>query len=90
MDITFVNQQPVLGIIEHHTRKAKLIPMKQKTSITILRQLLDILETTPKPLYIRTDNEICFNSTLIKFGLWGTRHKKANDSKTLPLAKWQD
>ena len=78
MDITFVQEKPVLGIIEHHSRKAlTLIPLKQKTSITILRRLLDILEVTPKPQYIRTDNEICFNSRLIKFAFWvlGIKHQ---------------
>ncbi len=78
MDITFVQEQPILGVIEHHSRKSlTFIPLKQKTSIAILRRLLDILDTTPKPQYIRTDNEICFNSKLINFGLWilGIQHQ---------------
>jgi len=87
MDITFVQQQPILGIIEHHSRKASLIPIKQKTSITILRTLLDILETTPKPKVIRTDNEICFNSKLIKLGLWILGIKKQTTQKHCP---WQN
>ncbi len=87
MDITFVQQQPVLGIIEHHSRKASLIPIKQKNSITILRTLLDILETTPKPEFIRTDNEICFNSKLIKFGLFILGIKKQTTQKHCP---WQN
>ncbi len=87
MDITFVQEQPILGIIEHHSRKASLIPLKQKTSIAILRRLLDILDTTPKPQYIRTDNEICFNSKLIKFGLWILGIKKQTTQKHCP---WQN
>ncbi|MEE9338253.1 MAG: integrase core domain-containing protein [Methylococcaceae bacterium] len=87
MDITFVQEQPILGIIEHHSRKASLIPLKQKTSIAILRRLLNILETTPKPQYIRTDNEICFNSKLIKFGLWLLGIKKQTTQKHCP---WQN
>jgi len=87
MDITFVQEQPILGIIEHHSRKANLIPLKQKTSIAILRRLLELLETTPKPEYIRTDNEICFNSKLIKFGLWVLGIKKQTTQKHCP---WQN
>ncbi|HID82483.1 MAG TPA: transposase [Chromatiales bacterium] len=78
MDFTFVQNKPVLGVIEHHSRGAlKLVPLKQKTSIAILRALLDILETNPKPQYIRTDNEACFNSKLIRFALWvlGIKHQ---------------
>jgi transposase InsO family protein len=88
MDITFVQENPILGIIEHHSRKSlTLIPLKQKTSIAILRRLLDILETTPKPQYIRTDNEICFNSKLIMFGLWVLGIKKQTTQKHCP---WQN
>ena len=78
IDLTFVQQKPVLGIVEHHSRKALgLVPLKQKTSIVILRTLLDILDHTPAPHYIRTDNEACFNSRLIKFGfcLLGIKHQ---------------
>ena len=88
MDITFVQEQPILGVIEHHSRKSlTLIPLKQKTSIAILRRLLDILDTTPKPQYIRTDNEICFNSKLIIFGLWILGIKKQTTQKHCP---WQN
>ncbi len=78
IDLTFVQQKPVLGVIEHHSRKALgLIPLKQKSSIVILRALLNILDNTPAPQFIRSDNEICFNSKLMKFGFWvlGIKHQ---------------
>lgn len=78
MDLTFVNQQPVLGITEHHSRQClQLIPLQQKTTVTILLALLSLLQHTPKPKMIRTDNEACFNSTLMKavLRILGIKHQ---------------
>jgi hypothetical protein len=70
-DLTFINRQPILGIIEHNSRKClELIPLRQKSSVAVLKALLTILEKYPKPNAIRTDNEIVFKSKLMKFGLW--------------------
>ena len=88
MDLTFINQQPILGVVEHHSMNALILKkLKNKTSITILRALLDILENNPKPEFIRTDNELCFNSKLIKFGLWFLGIKKQTIDKHSP---WQN
>lgn len=58
IDLTFINEKPILGVIEHNTRKClSLVMLKNKTSITILRKLLDILEHHPKPQFIRSDND---------------------------------
>lgn len=47
IDLTFVNEQPILGVIEHHSRKClSLKILKNKSSITILRGLLNELEHT--------------------------------------------
>ncbi len=51
----------------------KAIP--NKTSITILRCLLDTIEQYGKPKAIRTDNERIFTSRLFRFGLWLLRIK---------------
>lgn len=78
MDLTFIHQQPVLGIIEHHSRKCLgLVSLKQKSSVAILKALISVLERHPKPQQIRTDNEICFKSRLILWGLWflGIQHQ---------------
>ncbi|MFT6190455.1 MAG: transposase InsO family protein [Oleispira sp.] len=88
IDLTFVNEQPILGVIEHHSRKClSLKNLKNKSSITILRGLLNVLEHHPKPTFIRSDNEICFNSKLIKFGLWFLGIKKQTIDKHSP---WQN
>jgi len=81
MDLTFINKYPILGVIEHNSRKLlSLIPLKDKTSISILKVVLNILEKYPKPKYIRTDNERCFNSKIIRYSLWflGIKHQKTN------------
>jgi putative transposase len=83
-----VNEQPILGVIEHHSRKClSLKSLKNKSSITILRGLLNVLEHHPKPKFIRSDNEICFNSKLIRFGLWFLGIKKQTIDKHSP---WQN
>lgn len=83
VDLTFLNQNPILGVIEHNSRKIlSLISLKDKTSISILKAILNILEQNPKPKYIRTDNEKCFNSKLLKLSLWflGIKHQTTNIS----------
>jgi putative transposase len=41
MDITFVDARPVLGVTEHHSRKLiGLIPLSNKSSLNIIKQLL--------------------------------------------------
>ena len=71
MDLTFVDQKPILGIIEHHSRKSMgLVSLRQKTSVAILQAILALLESAPAPQFIRTDNEACFNSRLLKFAFW--------------------
>jgi transposase InsO family protein len=88
IDLTFINEQPILGVIEHHSRKClSLKSLKNKSSITILRGLLNVLEHHPKPKFIRSDNEICFNSKLIRFGLWFLGIKKQTIDKHSP---WQN
>lgn len=78
IDLTFINQKPILGVIEHHSRKLiSLQSLQQKSSVKILKALLFVLEKYPKPEYIRSDNEVCFTSKLIKFSLWflGIKHQ---------------
>jgi putative transposase len=83
-----VNEQPILGAIEHHSRKClSLKSLKNKSSITILRGLLNILEHHPNSKFIRSDNEICFNSKLIKFCLWSLGIKKQTIDKH---SSWQN
>lgn len=88
MDLTFIDGTPIFGAVEHHSRKCLTLQLvKDKRSITLLRALLDILEKYPKPQYIRTGNESCFNSRLFRFGLWFLGIKKQTIDKHSP---WQN
>lgn len=70
IDLTFVKEVPHLGVIEHHSRKVlELVPLQQKTSVNILLALLQILKYYPKPKSIRSDNESCFTSKLMRVTL---------------------
>ena len=69
----------ILGIVEHSSRaNLALTALRDKTSITHLRHLLDAIERYGKPNVLRTDNEPVFTSRLFRFGLWllGIRHQR--------------
>jgi putative transposase len=71
----------ILGIVEHASRaNLALTGLKDKSSITLLRHLLDTIEKSGKPKMVRTDNESVFTSKLFRFGLWllGIRHQKTD------------
>jgi putative transposase len=69
----------ILGIVEHGSRASlSLKALGDKTSITLLRHLLDAVERYGKPKFLRTDNEAVFTSRLFRFGLWllGINHQR--------------
>ena len=69
----------IFGIVDHGSRvNLCLVGLKDKTSITLLRHLLDTIEQYGKPKIIRSDNENCFTSRLISLGLWllGIKHQR--------------
>jgi putative transposase len=75
-DLTTVSDQNkqqhrVFGLIDHGTRAClSLQSIHNKSSITLLRLLLNSIERYGKPNYIRTDNEHVFTSKLFRFSLW--------------------
>lgn len=78
MDITFVDNQPILGVTEHHSRKLLgLIPLSSKSSLNIIKQLIKLFCYSKKPTMIRSDNEACFNSKLLRLflNLAGIKHQ---------------
>ena len=83
MDLTQINDnnnQPhrLLGCIDAGTRACiGLMAMRRKTSIALLRALLNLIEQYGQPKSLRTDNEACFTSKLFRFGLWflGIKHQ---------------
>ena len=56
-------QQPLLGILDHGSRRMlTLHALRDRSSIIILRLLLDAIEHYGKPKAVRTDNEAIFTS----------------------------
>lgn len=81
-------QQPLLGILDHGSRRMlTLHALRDRSSIIILRLLLDAIEYYGKPKAVRTDNEAIFTSWVFAFALqWlGIRHQR-----TLPHAPWMN
>jgi len=83
-DLTFLpdaneTPQPILGIVEHASRAClTLTAIHNKTSVTLLRLLADVIEhLSQKPKILRTDNEAIFTSKAFRFGLWlsGIKHQ---------------
>ncbi len=90
MDLTFVTDEsgtthPVLGIVDHGSRAALWLKrLENKSSATILRALADVIEVCGKPKAIRTDNEVCFCSRLIRLALRCLRIKHQKSDKGCP------
>jgi putative transposase len=62
--------QPLLGILDHGSRRMlTLHALRVRSSITILRLLLDAIEHYRKPKAVRTDNETIFTSWVFAFAL---------------------
>ncbi len=78
-------QHAVLGILEHHSRAClALSAIADKSTLTLLRCLLDLIERYQKPKIIRTDNEAVFTSRLFKLGLWLMRIKHQRTEVACP------
>jgi putative transposase len=80
--------QSILGILDHGSRAVlTLASLREKSSIAILRLLLDAIEYYGKPKSIRTDNEAVFSAWVFAFALqWlGIRHQR-----TRPHCPWMN
>ncbi|PCJ99667.1 MAG: hypothetical protein COA42_23985 [Alteromonadaceae bacterium] len=83
IDLTFKTDSqkqthPILGIIEHHSRKSlTLAALKDKSTIALLRAIFIAIERYGKPKNIRTDNEAVFTSKRFVFSLrlLGIKHQ---------------
>lgn len=78
----------VLGILEHRSRSClALRALTDKSSLTILRCLLEVIEQFGPPKCVRTDNEAVLTSRLFRFCLFvlGIRHQR-----TEPGHPWQN
>jgi putative transposase len=92
LDLTFLpeGEKPpaVLGIVDHGTRLCvAMCHLERRTSIAVLRVLLDAIEHLGRPRVLRTDNEALFTSRLFRFclAILGIRHQRS-----APFAPWQN
>jgi transposase InsO family protein len=79
---------PILGLIDHGTRAClALRELRTKSTIAILRVLLDAIERYGAPRAVRTDNEATFTSFLFRLAMafLGVRHQR-----TTPGCPWQN
>ena len=71
---------PILGIVDYGSRfSVALRALADRSTITLLRAILDAIERHGKPRALRTDNEAIFTSPLFRFALavLGIRHRRA-------------
>ncbi len=93
LDLTYAGQRgahphPFLGVLDHGTRAClALQALERKTTVAVLRALLDLVERFGRPAVLRTDNEATFTSRLFRFALFllGIPHQRAE-----PFAPWQN
>jgi len=71
MDLTTINKRQIFGVVDAGTRALVILKhLPTKSTINIIRVLLDAIEYYGKPKSIRSDNEIVFTSKLMRFILW--------------------
>ena len=92
MDLTFAPGESapraILGVVDHGSRFClALSEMRTRTSVAVLRVLLDLVERAGRPKDVRTDNEALFTSRVFRFGLFvlGIRHQRS-----APFCPWQN
>jgi transposase InsO family protein len=92
MDKSFLSRDkrslPALGILDHGTRRLlSLRELRDRSTIGVLRLLLDTIEKFGRPRFLRTDNEKIFTSGLMSFALFflGIRHQRTD-----PYSPWQN
>lgn len=82
------NLHYLFGVIDHGSRALlHLQALHNKTSLTLLACLLEVIHTHGKPKIIRTDNEAIFTSKKFRQGLkqLGIRHQRTD-----PGCPWQN
>lgn len=72
-------QQMILGLLDHGSRAClRLTALSDKSSLTILRELIVAFRRYGIPARLRTDNEACFVSQTLRIALvlLGIRHQR--------------
>jgi len=78
IDLTTIKEQQILGVIDGGSRALLTLKhLKDKSTINIIRALLDAIELYGKPKIIRSDNESVFTSKLMRMVLYilGIKHQ---------------
>jgi len=71
MDLTTINKRQIFGVIDAGTRALVILKhLPTKSTINIIRALLNAIEYYGKPKSIRSDNEIVLTSKLMRATLW--------------------
>jgi putative transposase len=88
LDLTFVDQTPLLGIIDHGTRAClTLVELKDRSTAGIVAEIHTTVARFGKPVQLRSDNEPIFTSAAFSEGLakLGIEHQRI-----APFAPWQN
>jgi transposase InsO family protein len=91
LDLTFLpgpsDPRAVFALVDHGSRLClALRELRDRSTIGVLRLLLDAIDHFGRPRRLRTDNEPVLASRLFRFVLWllGIRHQR-----TAPHCPWQ-
>ncbi|MFO0699948.1 MAG: integrase core domain-containing protein [Nitrospira sp.] len=77
-----------LAILDHGSRAClRLREIQNKSSLTLLNEVSEVVKRYGRPQFLRTDNEAVLVSRLFRFGLWllGIRHQRIQ-----PGCPWQN
>lgn len=77
-----------LAILDHASRAClRLQRLSNKSSLTLFRELIDVVKRYGRPQFVRTDNEAVLVSRLFRLGLWllGIRQQRIE-----PGCPWQN
>ncbi|MEM8996656.1 MAG: integrase, partial [Acidobacteriota bacterium] len=65
LDLTTIEEEPILGVIDHGTRAClELKKLPDKTTLTLLKVIINLVQRFGRPRALRTDNEAMFRSSL--------------------------
>jgi putative transposase len=88
LDLTFVDQVPLLGIIDHGTRAClKLVELRDRSTAGVVNEIRATVAKFGKPAKLRSDNEPIFTSSAFSESLakLGIEHQRI-----APFAPWQN
>jgi hypothetical protein len=77
-----------LAILDHASRAClRLQRLSEKSSVTLLRELIYVVKQYGRPQFMRTDNEAVLVSRVFRLGLWFLGIRQQRIEPGCPLAK---